>query len=84
MGFLSILGKLPASTSQMWTVNGLDLQKTLRFAIVVFVGAFCASIAAKGDLTALELKPVLTDAANAGVMAVGSAVVELLRRFASK
>ena len=77
----SFLGKLPASTSVSGAIDSLDIQKTLRLAVVVFVGAFCASVSAAGDLSTLDFAQVLTDAANAGVMALGSATVELVRRL---
>ena len=93
MNFLSsLLGKLPASDSGSWTLNGLDVQKTLRLAIVVFLGAFSMKISAVGGIEVLvdmlfanpnALLMVLKEAGSAGVMALGSAVVELIRRFVS-
>ena len=79
----SFLGKLPASDSAIGKLNGLDIQKTLRLAFVVFIGAFCTSVAAQGDLTSLDLAKVLSDSAQAGLMALGSAAIELVRRLAT-
>lgn len=80
----NILGKMPAGDSVAGKLNGLDLKKTLRLAIVVFLGAFCVKIAGAGDLSAVtDLHQVFVDALNAGVMALGSAAIELVRRLAT-
>lgn len=76
----SFLGKLPASTSAALTINGLDVKKILRLAVVVFIGAFATNVTGAG-LTETNLMTVLTDASNAGIMAIGSATVELARRL---
>lgn len=72
---------LPASTSAFGTINGLDIKKTLRLAVVAFLGAFCVKVAGAGHLTDANLQSVLSDGTQAGITALGGAAVELFRRF---
>ena len=72
---------LPVSTSGFLKLDGIDIKKTLRMAFVVFVGAFCAKLSLVTDLTNADLQMVFTDAAQAGLAAVGAASVELIRRY---
>jgi hypothetical protein len=77
---LSIFSKLPASDSPSGSLNSLDYSKTIRMALVVFLGAFCAKVAGM-ELTDASLQQVLLDAGQAGLAALGASAVELIRRF---
>ena len=80
MNFLvTLLGKLPASDSLPGKLNSLDWMKIARMADIVFLGTFCTQVGAT-TLTDANLNQVLLDAANAGVMAVSTAVAETARR----
>jgi len=80
MTLLSILGKLPASTSAAASLDKLDYQKIGRMAIVVFVGTFAMKVTGT-TLTEANLTGVLLDAAQAGLTAVATAAAEAIRRL---
>lgn len=90
MSFLSLLKNLPASNSPAGKLNALDIQKTLRMAVVVLVGAFVIAFGGSltaacnptaCDLTGIGVKTVFLDALQAAVSAAGAAGMELLRRL---
>lgn len=83
MNPLYILGKLPATPSARWTLNGVDLAKIVRLCIVVFCG-----IALKWLVTHAEHPMTFTpeDIVSVRAELIGALLIpglEALRRLAT-